>query len=133
MAEDLLRVPLRPFVEPMLDAGPLHRCLIRTRAANALPIPSWRGIPCRWGHTEIAFRNYIMEDATRPDAWMPFSTLVLLPERDPPGPPARHILLGSQFFLHHSRLRLALRYGDIDYDPATRRPLPFSGCGEIVA
>ena len=64
---------------------------------------------------------------------MPFALLALLPERDPPGPPPAHILLGAGFFLHHSRLRIVSRFGEIAFDPATGRPLPGSDCGEIAA
>ena len=45
--------------------------------------------------------------------------LALLPDRDPPGPLLPHILLGLTFFLHHSRLRLSLRYGEIESEPGT--------------
>ena len=68
-------------------------------------------------------------------AWARWATIesALLPDRDPPGPTPAHILLGSHFFTHHTRLRLSLRYSDIEYDPANRRPRAFSACGEIVA
>jgi hypothetical protein len=62
-----------------------------------------------------------------------FTVLALLPDRDPPGPTSPHILLGAQFFTHHSRLQLWLRYGDIVDEANTLRPLAHSDCGEILA
>jgi hypothetical protein len=74
-----------------------------------------------------------VEDAELPEAWMAFSVLALLPERDPPGPPPAFIQLGTQFFVHHSRLQITLRYGDIEYEPGSRRPVPTSDCGDLLA
>jgi len=108
-------------------------CSAPPRGPGASPPPSWRGRPCRWGQTFIAFRNDAVEDPTSPEAWMPFSVLALFPERDPPGPPPAHILLGSEFFILNSRLRISLRFGDVDFEPGTRRPLPFVECGDITA
>ncbi len=96
--------------------------------------PTWRGIPCKWGNTQLWLRNNL-RPALHPDAWMPFSVLALFPDRDLPGPTPAFFLLGTDFFKHHSRLRITLRYGDIEYEAGPRGPMPraFSDCGEISA
>ena len=113
-------------------AGNLRWTPLMRPVASPAPEPMWRGIPCVWGQALLWFRNDL-RPALHPDAWMPFTVLGLFPDRDPPGPTPPHILLGTQFFLHHSRLRLSLRYGEIEYEPVTRRPRAFSDCGGIVA
>jgi hypothetical protein len=48
-----------------------------------------------------------------------FRLLVLLPERDPPGPRPEHVLLGTEFLLHYG-LQEVLDYSSIQYleDPS---------------
>ena len=94
--------------------------------------PAWRGIPCQWGHA-LAWLQNTAGGPTNSQPWEPFSVLALLPASDPPDLQTPHILLGTRFFRTHSTLRLSLRYGDIQTDPATAGPDARFPCGEIRA
>jgi hypothetical protein len=63
-----------------------------------------------------------------------FPVLVLVPDREPSGPPSRHILLGAEFLTHYG-LRLVIDYAAIRYlgDTATsqRRLDPSIPCGHL--
>ncbi len=78
------------------------------------PIPPWRGIPCQIGSV---FMRCLNQDAA--DNPFLFRLLVLLPERDPPGPRPEHVLLGTEFLLHYG-LQEVLDYSSIQYleDPS---------------
>lgn len=63
---------------------------------------------------------------------MPFTTLVLVPDREPPGPPQINILIGSEFLRHYA-FRILLSYDSITYiaDGSTRRLDRSVSCGHI--
>ncbi len=74
------------------------------------PIPAWRGIPCRVGHTVLTLHN------ERTPHTVDLPLLVLLPDRDPPGPRPEMLYLGMEFLRHYG-LRLSVDYGAIQYLP----------------
>jgi hypothetical protein len=79
------------------------------------PVPAWRGVPCRIGTAVLQLHNVLPTPRE-----LEFTFQALLPDRDPPGPPAQRVLLGSEF-LRRFGLRVTLKYLAIRYliDPAT--------------
>ncbi len=73
------------------------------------PVPPWRGVPCRFGTLRLFLPNEI--DPEQPAS---FPVLVLVAERDPPGPRPPHVLLGAEFLRHYT-LRVVLDYSAIRY------------------
>jgi hypothetical protein len=92
------------------------------------PVPPWRGVPCRV--SSVVMR--VVNEVARPDP-MEFRLLVLVPDRDPPGPRTEHVLLGTQFFTHYA-LRVAIDYSSLrhlDERTAKHRYDPSTPCGTI--
>ncbi|MGD9711954.1 MAG: hypothetical protein AB7V46_07820 [Thermomicrobiales bacterium] len=84
----------------VLDAGELWR---------GRPVPPWRGVSCRVGHLALRLTNEI-----DPESPATFNILVLLPDRDPPGPLVNHVLLGTEFLRHYA-FRVLISYAAIRY------------------
>jgi hypothetical protein len=74
------------------------------------PMPLWRGVPCRIGHVRLR----VINDVTGQP--LDLRLLVLVPDRDPPGPRTNHALLGAEFLTHYG-LRASLDYQAISYVP----------------
>lgn len=127
------------LIAPELPASVLPH-LVRTQSNVAVTpkapptwpsqgLPSWRGIPSPVGSVRIWLANEL--DHHGP---VDFPLTVLLPDRDPPGPPARFALLGMDFFKHYN-VRVILEYPGIVYrfDQVTGRQEvdPYGACGSI--
>jgi hypothetical protein len=127
-----LLVPEIPFsVLPfgMREAGNIDCDLSLPDAWQSIPLPLWRGIPCRVGTTWLRLVNEIP-----PREPVEFRLLALLPERDLPGPRTEYVLLGMQFLVHYG-FRVTLDYPAIQRrpDPETGQLVidPLSSCGRL--
>jgi hypothetical protein len=76
-------------------------------------VPAWRGIPCRF--RTVTMR--VINEVVRPEP-TEFRVLVLVPDRDPPGPRLDHVLLGTEFFTHYT-LRVTVDYSSLSHLPET--------------
>lgn len=89
--------------------------------------PPWRGVPCRFAVLTLRLLNDLAAGGA-----LVLPTLVLVPDREPPGPRSRHVLLGSEF-LEHYGLRVVVDYSAIRFleqAPAGRRGVdPSVSCG----
>jgi len=73
------------------------------------PVPPWRGVPCSLGTVAIRFPNELVPDEPRT-----FNALVLVPDREPPGPRLLNVLLGTEFLRHYG-MRILISYDAITY------------------
>jgi hypothetical protein len=123
--------PELPYsVVPPMTAGSGDLDLAAPGAAwQARAAPPWRGVPCRFAVLSLRFLN----DLT-PGGPVILPALVLVPDREPPGPRSRHVLLGSEFLEHYS-LRVIADYSAIRYleqSPSNRRGVdPSVSCGHL--
>jgi hypothetical protein len=98
-------------------------------AWRSRPVPTWHGIPCRLGSVFMRTVNQQV-----PAVPLVFRLLVLMPERDSPGPRSDHVVVGSEFLVHYG-LRVILDYDRIlfaeDAASAQRRLDSSVSCGEL--
>jgi hypothetical protein len=89
----------------------LHCDALAAEGWRGSPLPTWRGVPCRFGTALITLSN------TREPGSVALPILVLLPERDPAGPPSEMAFLGMEFLVHYD-VQVTLTYSALRYAPA---------------
>jgi hypothetical protein len=122
-------IPVSVLPLSVREAANIDCDLTLPEAWQSIPIPLWRGIPCRVGTAWLRLGNEMP-----PQEPVEFRLLALLPERDPSGPRMEHVLLGMQFLVHYG-FRVTLDYPGIQRrpDPETGQLVidPLSSCGRL--
>ena len=90
-------------------------------------MPPWRGVTCHFGAVAVRFLNEIEGEGP-----ITLNVLVLVPDREPPGPRLRHVLLGTEFFRHYG-FRVLISFDAITFlDDDERRGIDASiPCGYL--